>query len=121
SVNIGQSALIFSLDHFASNRRLYLENYWLKNKRAVTKGRTEAPFAWVIPAGQRRRVDAVDAVNELQRQGLEIHVADATYTLGNVRVQRGDYIVRADQPYRTLADMYFSVQNFSPANPRPYD
>lgn len=121
SVNIGQSALLFSLDHFASNRRLYLENYWLKNKRAVTRGRTEAPYAWVIPAGQRRRVDAVDAVNELQRQGLEIHVADAAYTLGNLRVQRGDYIVRADQPYRTLADMYFSVQNFSPANPRPYD
>ncbi len=121
SVNIGQSALIFSLDHFATNRRLYLENYWLKNKRSVTRGRSEAPYAWVIPAGQRRRVDAVDAVNELQRQGLEIHVADAAYTLGNVRVQRGDYIVRADQPYRTLADMYFSVQNFSPSNPRPYD
>lgn len=121
SVNIGQSALLFSLDHFATNRRLYLENYWLKNKRAVTRGRTEAPYAWVIPAGQRRRVDAVDAVNELQRQGLEIHTADADYTLGNVRVQRGDYVVRADQPYRTLADMYFSVQNFSPDNPRPYD
>ena len=36
-------------------------------------------------------------------------------------VKAGDYIVRADQPYRTLADMYFSLQNFSPANPSPYD
>ena len=33
----------------------------------------------------------------------------------------GDYIVRGDQPYRTLADMYFSVQNYAPSNPRPYD
>ena len=33
----------------------------------------------------------------------------------------GDYIIRGDQPYRTLADMYFSVQNYAPANPRPYD
>ncbi len=33
----------------------------------------------------------------------------------------GDYIVRADQPYRTLVDMYFSMQNYPTANPRPYD
>jgi hypothetical protein len=121
SVNIGQSGLLFSLDHFAKNRELYLENYWLKNKRSVEKGRTGPTHAWVIPAGQRRRADAVDAVNELLRQGLEIHVADAAFTLGSTRVERGDYIVRADQPYRTLADMYFAVQNFSPSNPRPYD
>jgi hypothetical protein len=38
-----------------------------------------------------------------------------------VQVKPGDYIVRGDQPYRTLADMYFSLQNFSPANPAPYD
>jgi hypothetical protein len=121
SVNIGQSGVLFSLDHFAKNRRMYLENYWLKNKRSVERGRTGPTNAWVIPAGQRRRADAVDAVNELFRQGLEIHVADATFTAGGVTVNRGDFVVRGDQPYRTLADMYFSVQNFSPTNPRPYD
>ena len=46
------------------------------------KGRTGPTNAWVIPAGQRRKADAVDAVNELFRQGLEIHVADAALLLG---------------------------------------
>ena len=32
-------------------------------------------------------------------------------------VQAGDYVIRGDQPYRTLADMYFSLQNFAPSNP----
>ena len=36
-------------------------------------------------------------------------------------MKAGDYVIRGDQPYRTLADMYFSVQNYAPANPRPYD
>ena len=36
-------------------------------------------------------------------------------------MKAGDYIVRGDQPYRTVADMYFSVQNYAPSNPRPYD
>jgi hypothetical protein len=121
SVNIGQSGVLFSLDHFAKNRKMYLENYWLKNKRSYEKGKNGPTYAWVIPAGQRRRADAVDAVNELYRQGLEIHVADAAGSLGALKVERGDFIVRADQPYRTLADMYFSVQSFSPSNPRPYD
>jgi hypothetical protein len=38
-----------------------------------------------------------------------------------VKVEAGDYVIRGDQPYRTLADMYFSIQSFSPSNPRPYD
>ena len=38
-----------------------------------------------------------------------------------MQVNAGDYIIRGDQPYRTIADMYFSLQNFSPANPSPYD
>jgi hypothetical protein len=38
-----QSGVLISLDHFAKNRKLYLENYWLKNKRAVEKGRTVRP------------------------------------------------------------------------------
>src|SRR4029077_4238807 len=35
--------------------------------------------------------------------------------------QAGEYIVRGDQPFRTLADMYFSVQNYAVQNPSPYD
>ncbi|HET8769940.1 MAG TPA: M14 family zinc carboxypeptidase [Gemmatimonadaceae bacterium] len=121
SVNIGESGVLFSLEHFANNRAQYLENYWLKNKRSVDKGRTGPTYAWVIPADQRRKADAAAAVNELFRQGLEIHRADDSFELDGMKVNKGDFIIRGDQPYRTLADMYFSVQNFSPSNPRPYD
>jgi hypothetical protein len=121
NVNIQQSALLIALNHVAKNKETYLENYWLKNKRAYERGKTGPTFAWVIPAGQRRKADAVDAVNELWRQGLEIHRATSAFTAGGTAVAAGDFIVRGDQPYRTMADMYFSLQNFSPANPRPYD
>ena len=36
-------------------------------------------------------------------------------------MKAGDYVVRGDQPFRTLADMYFSIQNYAPQNPSPYD
>ncbi len=121
NTNIQESALLFSLSHVAKNRELYLENYWLKNKRAVDKGKSGPTFAWVIPATQRRKADAADAVNELRMQGLEVQRAASSFKAGSVDVKAGDYIIRGDQPFRTLADMYFSVQNYPPQNPSPYD
>jgi Zinc carboxypeptidase len=121
NTNIQESALLFALNHVAKNKELYLENYWLKNKRAVEKGKDGPTYAWVIPASQRRKADAADAVNELLAQGLEISRAQTAFKAGTVDVKAGDYVVRADQPFRTLAEMYFSVQNYPPQNPSPYD
>ena len=121
NVNIQESALLFSLNHVAKNRELYLENYWLKNKRAVDKGRTGPIYGWLIPANQLRKSDAAIAVNDLRRQGLEISKAFSNFKVAGQQVFGGDYIVRGDQPFRTLADMYFSIQNYPPQNPAPYD
>jgi hypothetical protein len=75
----------------------------------------------VIPATQRRKADAADAVNELRMQGLEVSRASSDFKAGAVDVKAGDYVIRGDQPFRTLADMYFSIQNYAPQNPSPYD
>ena len=120
-VNISQSGVLFALSHVAKNRETYVENYWLKNKRAAARGPATGTYAWVIPAGQYRKGEAADVVNSLRFQGLEFHRASSDFKAGDVDVKAGDYIVRGDQPYRTIADMYFSFQTFSPANPRPYD
>src|SRR5437868_2823318 len=122
NTNIQESAILFALNHVANNKHLYLENYWLKNKRAAAKGRAAGQIAaWVIPADQHAKQNAAEAVNDLRTQGLEFHRATSAFSAGKVSVKPGDYIVRGDQPYRTIADMYFSLQNFSPANPSPYD
>src|ERR1700692_4368823 len=93
----------------------------MKNKRSVDKGREGPTYAWVIPSGQRRREDAADMVNALRHQGVEVSTATATFKAGDVDIAAGDDVIRPDQPYRTVADMYFSVQNYPPQNPRPYD
>ena len=121
NTNIQESAILFSLQNVARNKDLYLDNFWRKNQRAVDKGKTGPTIGWVIPAQQRRKADAADAVNELRAQGLEFHVASKDFTAGKVAVKAGDYIIRGDQPYRTIADMYFALQSFSPENPSPYD
>ncbi len=121
NTNIQQSGVLISLHQMASQKEMFLENYWLKNKRSVDKGLAGPTFGWVIPATQTRKANAADAVNDLRTQGLEFHTATSAFKVGTIDVKPGDYIVRADQPYRTLADMYFSLQNYPVGNPSPYD
>ena len=121
NTNIQESALMIAIHKVGVDRELYLENYYAKSKRAIEKGKEGPTYAWLVPAGQQRKVDAADLVNALRKQGVEVHRADAAFEAGTQHVAAGDYVIRADQPYRTLVDMYMSVQNYPPANPRPYD
>ncbi|HEX9565099.1 MAG TPA: M14 family zinc carboxypeptidase [Gemmatimonadaceae bacterium] len=121
NVNIQQSALLFALDRTAKDRRFFLENYWIKNQRAVAKGTDGPTHGWVIPATQRRKADAATLVNDLMVQGVEFHTATNAFRSGSMDVKAGDWIIRGDQPYRTVADMYFAIQRFAPGNPSPYD
>ncbi len=121
NTNIQQSALLITLNHVAKNKSTYLENFWIKGKRQMDKAKTGPTYAWVIPANQRRKAEVASVVNDLKFQGLEFHTANAAGTFGGTALQAGDYIIRGDQPYRSIPEMYFSLQNFSPSNPRPYD
>src|SRR5579884_713285 len=67
NTNIQESAILFALHKVASERQLYLENYWDKNKRSVEKGREGPIYAWLVPANQRRKANAADMINDLRR------------------------------------------------------
>jgi hypothetical protein len=121
NTNIQESAILLALNKVAKDRELYLENYWLKNKRSVEKGKAGPTYGWVIPAGQKHRINAAEMVNDLRRQGVEVQLAKEDGIFGTLKVTAGDYIIRADQPYRTLVDLYFSLQNYPVTNPLPYD
>ena len=49
NTNIQESALLIAMNKVAKDHELYLENYWLKNKRAIDKGKNGPNFAWVDP------------------------------------------------------------------------
>ena len=121
NTNIQETTLLIAMHKVATEKELYLENYWMKNKRQVDKGKNGPTYAWLLPASQRAHENAADMVNALRAQGLEVSKANSDFKAGSQSIGAGDYIIRADQPYRILADMYFAVQNYPTANPRPYD
>jgi hypothetical protein len=120
-VNMSQSAVLFALSFTGKDKERWLENYWIKNRNAVKKGETGPTFGWVVPATQQSKANAAEAINGLMAQGVEVHTATSAFTAGGVAVKPGDWIIRGDQPNRTVCDIYFAVQDYSMSNPSPYD
>ena len=54
NINMQQSALLIALNAVAKNREMILENYYIKNKMMIEKGKTRAPHAYVVPAEAAR-------------------------------------------------------------------
>ena len=121
NINYQESGALVALDYVARNGPRFLENFWAKSRRSVERGRTHAPFAWLIPAAQARRVEAAELVNLFRLQGVEVHRADHAFTAGGVPVAEGDYVIRMDQPYGPLADNLLGIQTYRPSDPSPYD
>jgi hypothetical protein len=121
NVNMQQSAILIAMNSVAKNKETFLENYYLKNKHTIERGRAKAPYAYVVPAKQRRRVEAAELMNLVRREGAEVHTASSAFTIGTTEVEPGDYIVRLDQPYGGVVETLLGVQFYAPENPRPYD
>jgi hypothetical protein len=121
NINMQESAILITMNTVAHNKEKFLENYYVKNKQMIEQGKSQAPYAYVIPAKQRRQVEAADFMNLLRREGLDVNTATQAFQIGSVLVTPGDYIVRMDQPYRGLAETLLGVQWYPAENPRPYD
>ena len=79
--NYQQTGLLTSLHYFAANKQLFLRNFYTKSKRSILKAKTEGPAAYVFPADDPRPGAQADLLRILQRQGIEITRATASFTV----------------------------------------
>ena len=79
--NYEQTGLLVSLNYFANNRAQFLENFYEKSKRSITKARTEGPAAYVFPASDRRPGAQAELLKILQRQHVEISRATSSFSV----------------------------------------
>jgi hypothetical protein len=121
NVNYVQTGVLHSLYLHSQNRTRILDQFWTKSNNSLERGRTTAPYAYHLPADQARRANVAHMLNNMRRQGIEVHRADAAGTFGDVSVRHGDYLVRMDQPYRDYVHTLMGVQRFPQDAPRPYD
>jgi len=121
NINMQQSAILFAMNFVAKEKERFLNNFYIKSKRAVAKASNEGPAAYIIPGDTPRPVEAADMVNLLRMQGIEVHRATKEFSVKDQKYPAGSYIIRMDQPYSRMADMLLDTQYYNVSDPSPYD
>ncbi|HUF76563.1 MAG TPA: M14 family zinc carboxypeptidase [Longimicrobiales bacterium] len=115
------------LGHAAKNRRYWLENFYLVNRRAV-EGWPEWPAAWIIPAGQDHEPGIRYALRVLTMAEVEVHRAEAPFVADGMEFPAGSWVIPMTQPYASFANTMLEVQRYPDLREyaggpprRPYD
>jgi len=91
---------------------VFQSNYVQMAQEAVDAGRTNPPFAWLVPAEQRDPGTALEMLRILAGTGLEVHRAEEPFRADNVEYPAGTYILYSAQPYRAHLKNMMEVQDY---------
>ncbi|NIT94813.1 MAG: hypothetical protein GWM91_04890, partial [Actinobacteria bacterium] len=112
----------------ARQRERLIRNYVELGRRAVAAGRSEPPFAYVVPVEQRDPGSAAAMLEVLRRGAVEIHRATAAFEAEGIEYPAGSWVVLMAQPYRAHAKDLLERQDYPdlrafPGGPpdTPYD
>ena len=100
-VEYGEIATFAALENMAKYRTRWLENFYRVHRDWVN--RDEAPYAFVVPAGQRDPFATYELLEILEFAEVEIHRAQAPFTAGGTRYQAGSWVIPLAQPYGAFA------------------
>lgn len=115
NVNYMQAGVLTGLRYASVNGKTLLQNFYQKGVKAIEKGKADTLKAFVIPKEQRDPGVAAYLVNQLRAQAIEVHEVVSG-------ANKGDYIIKLDQPYRNLALTLLTKQQFpKDAEFPPYD
>ncbi len=129
NTNFMQSGAIASLEMVANNREMFLRNFFEKGVNALSRAREKAPYAFVIRREQRDVAAARDVLVILDRHGIEMGAVRSSVKLGEkdddgnqFELERGDILVKLEQPYGALARNLLEAQEFpEDVEVPPYD
>ena len=85
---------------------LFISNTVKMAQNCIERGKTEPPFAWLIPPEQYDAGRAADMLKILHATGIEVHQAGEAFPADGISYPKGTYILYCSQPYRNhLNDM----------------
>jgi hypothetical protein len=81
-------------------------------QKEVEKGRSEAPYYFVMPQKQRDPGELAALVRLLDRHGVEVERLTGDAVVGDHHFSPGDVVVRLSQPYRTFVKEAMESQRY---------
>lgn len=121
NTNYMQTGVLTALQLTASFPNVILENFYQRSRNSVESGKKDAPFGYVIPAGQPDLTRVAFVVNTLLTQGIEVGRTTANVKLKEGDFPAGSFVIKRDQPYGRLAKILLEKQDFPDPTLRTYD
>jgi hypothetical protein len=112
NTNYMETALLTGLQMTSMFPQVILENFYKKSRNSVEAGRTQAPFAYVVPAEQSDMTRVARMLDLLRMQGIEIGRATGPVKIKEGEFPAGSFIIKRDQPYGRLAKILLEKQDY---------
>lgn len=117
------------LEGVANNREMLKRNFYLMNARTIARFEQGAPYAYLVPPGQRDPIAAAKLLSLVQAEAGEVHRAEAPFTADDRTYPAGTHVMLLAQPFgRWVKDLlepqeYPDIRWPFPTAPidRPYD
>src|SRR5262249_3192670 len=81
NTNYMEAAVLSGLEYASAFPRVVLENFYLKSRNSIDSGKKDAPYGFVVPAGQRDMTRVATLISLVRRQGIEVGRAAAALKL----------------------------------------
>jgi hypothetical protein len=121
NTNYMETGVLSALELTSGFSKVILQNFYEKSRNSIESGKTEAPYGYVLPAGQPDMTRVAFIVNILRLQGIEVGRATGEVKLKEGTFPAGSLIVKRNQPYGRLAKILLEKQDFPDASLRTYD
>lgn len=96
----------------ARYRETMLRNMVLKAKGNTESGLDQPPYAYIIPRDQHDFPTAVKLVRTFQMNGVEVHVLNRPYRVGERLFAPGSYVISCAQPMRAFVKSFLEQVDY---------
>jgi len=128
AVAYNETASLSVLEYAARYKASLLYNRYQAGRDQIVRGRSSAPYAYIIPREQRDPVAAVELLRRLAFGGVRVHQLTLAAMIDGREYPAGTWIVPTDQEFAAMARELLDVQKYpdlrvSPGGRliRPYD
>jgi len=124
-----EKSSIYSLLSLAGmHKEKFMKNFYTMNREAIERGKTESPFAYIIPPDQHDPNAAAEMLRRLQFNGVKIYRSESVFTYNKKEYPRHTFVIPLAQPCRPcISDLmepqrYPNLKEYPQGPPkRPYD
>lgn len=81
-------------------------------KREVMKGRTQAPYYYVVPEDQADQSELIAFVELMKEHGIKAYRLQENFTLEGINLKAGDIVYPTAQPFRAFVKEVMEKQEF---------